>query len=191
VSLAYGWLNGQSLQLSFEPGQLGEPHGSRLAFLLLIRRLATIVRLWGRCDANHVSHVEFVYPKIPKSTRLQNGGAMRYLLLVLTTLFAFDVSSARADPIPIFHVTAATMAMRPNVSGDNISFEFTGPGVDIRGTGGMGCFAWCSGAPIPLGTSTRLTPISIANFDRAIVGGVIYAPRLPSRCRRSSTIRAV
>jgi hypothetical protein len=101
---------------------------------------------------------------------------MRYLLLVLTTLFAIDVSSARADPIATFHVTDATMFMRPNVSGDNISFEFTGPGVDISGTGGMGCFAWCSGAPIPLGAGIGLTPISIANFDRALVGGINYDP---------------
>jgi hypothetical protein len=101
---------------------------------------------------------------------------MRYLLLALTTLFAIDVSSAHADQIPIFHVTDATMFMRPNVSGDNISFEFTGPGVDISGTGGMGCFAWCSGAPIPLGTGTGLSPISITNFDRALVGGIIYEP---------------
>jgi len=101
---------------------------------------------------------------------------MRYLLLALTTLFAIDVSSARADSIAIFHVTEATMFMRPNVSGDNISFDFTGPGVDISGTGGMGCFAWCSGAPIPLGAGIGLTPISIANFDRALVGGVNYDP---------------
>jgi PEP-CTERM motif-containing protein len=101
---------------------------------------------------------------------------MRYLLLVLTTLFAIDVSSARADPIATFHVTDATMFMRPNVSGDNISFEFTGPGVDISGTGGMGCFAWCSGAPIPLGAGIGLTLISIANFDRALVGGINYDP---------------
>ena len=101
---------------------------------------------------------------------------MRYLLLVLTTLLAIDVSSARADPIPTFHVTDATMFMRPNVSGDNLSFEFTGSGVDISGTGGMGCFAWCSGAPIPLGAGTGLTQIFIANFDRALVGGVIYEP---------------
>jgi hypothetical protein len=103
-------------------------------------------------------------------------GAMRYLLLVLATLLVIHVSSARADPIPIFHVTNATMFMRPNVSGDNISFEFTGPGVAISGTGGMGCFAWCSGAPIPVGTGTGLTPIFIANFDRALVGGLSYEP---------------
>lgn len=101
---------------------------------------------------------------------------MKDLLLVLATLFAIDVSSTRADPIPTFHVTDATMFMRPNVSGDNISFRFIGPGVDVSGTGGMGCFAWCSGAPIPLGSGTGLSQIFIADFDRALVGGVIYEP---------------
>jgi hypothetical protein len=125
---------------------------------------------------NHLSHLEFVYPKVPQSTRFYDAGAMKYLLVVLTTLFAIDVSSARADPISTFQVTDATMFMRPNISGDNISFEFTGPGVDISGNGGMGCFAWCSGAPIPLGAGTGLTPISITNFNRALVGGISYDP---------------
>ena len=101
---------------------------------------------------------------------------MKYLLLVLTTLFAMNVPAAHADPIPLFHVTNATMFMRPNVSGDHISFEFTGPGVDISGTGGMGCFQWCSGAPIAPGAGTPLSQIFITNFSRALVGGILYDP---------------
>ncbi len=101
---------------------------------------------------------------------------MKHLLLVLTTLFVMGVSSARADPIAIFHVTNATMVMRPNVSGDHITFQFTGPGLDISGTGGMVCFEWCSGAPVPLTTATRLGPIFISNFRRVLVGGIVYDP---------------
>ena len=95
---------------------------------------------------------------------------------MLATLFAIDVSSAHAEPIPIYHVTDATMFMRPNVARDHISFAFTGPGVDIRGNGGMGCVAWCSGSPIPPGVTIQLTQIFISNFNRAVVGGVTYDP---------------
>jgi len=121
-----------------------------------------------------MSHIGHSFSQ-SKSTRFQYAGTINYLL-VATTLFALNVSSARADPIQTFHVTNAEMFMRPNVTGDHISFEFTGPGVDIRGTGGMACFTWCSGAPIPLGTGTPLTSIFVTNFNRALVGGITYEP---------------
>jgi len=98
------------------------------------------------------------------------------MLVALAALFVIDVSSAHGDPIPTFQVTDAKMFMRPNVAGDNLSFAFTGPGVDIIGIGGMGCFAWCSSAPVPLGAETELSQIFISNFTRAVVGGVIYEP---------------
>jgi len=101
---------------------------------------------------------------------------MTRLLLLLATLFVVDVSSVHAEPISMFQVTEATMFMRPNVAGDSISFAFTGPGVDVRGVGGMGCFAWCSGAPVPVGIDFDLTQIFISNFATAIVGGVAYNP---------------
>ena len=101
---------------------------------------------------------------------------MKYLPLVLAALLTMDVSPARAEPISIFHVTTATMSMRPNVSGSHISFQFTGPGLDISGTGGMPCFEWCSGAPIPLTAGTRLGPIFISNFRRVVMGGIVYEP---------------
>jgi hypothetical protein len=53
---------------------------------------------------------------------------MRYVLLVLAAALARDVSTARADPIPIFRVVDATMIMNPNVAGDHIAFAFTGLG---------------------------------------------------------------
>jgi hypothetical protein len=104
------------------------------------------------------------------------GGTMPYVLLVLVTLFALDVSPARADPIATFPVMDATMFMTPNVVGDNISFTFTGPGMDVRGIGGMACFAWCTGNPIPPGVDTNLTQIFISNFTKAVLGGVTYDP---------------
>jgi len=64
---------------------------------------------------DRVSHVELVDLKIPKSIRPQNAGkSMAYFLLMLVALFAGDVSSAYADPIPTFHVTDATMQMFRN-----------------------------------------------------------------------------
>jgi hypothetical protein len=49
-------------------------------------------------------------------------------------------------------------------------------GLDIEGIGGMGCFDWCSGAPIPAGTPINLTQIFLSTFTRAVVGGVSYDP---------------
>jgi hypothetical protein len=101
---------------------------------------------------------------------------MRYLLLFLAALFAFDVSLAHADPISVA-VNNATMFMGPNFGGgDHISFKFTGIGVDIEGIGGMACFDWCTGRPIPPGTPISLTQIFVSNFTRAVVGGVSYDP---------------
>ena len=102
---------------------------------------------------------------------------MRYVLLAMATLFVLDGPSAHAVPIPIYHVTDATMVMGPNQGGgDNVLFTFTGPGVDIFGRGGMGCFSgsveWCSGSPIPPGTPTPLTQIFVDNYIRSVVGGV-------------------
>ena len=102
---------------------------------------------------------------------------MRYLLLAIATLFVLDGSSAHAVPIPTYDVTNATMLMSANQgAGDNIRFTFTGPGVDIDGIGGMGCFfggvEWCSGSPIPPGTPTPLTQIFVANYIKSVVGGV-------------------
>jgi PEP-CTERM motif-containing protein len=101
---------------------------------------------------------------------------MRYVLLVLATLFAIDVSSARADPLAIFQVTDATMFMVPNRGDGNLRFRFTGPGLDVEGFGGMACFSWCSGDAIPLDGPTPLAQIFVGNFGKAVLGGVDYSP---------------
>jgi hypothetical protein len=101
---------------------------------------------------------------------------MRYVLLVLATLFALDVSSARAEPLAIFQVTQATMSMLPNRGDGNLRFTFTAPGLDIEGFGGMACASWCSGDPIPLDGPTDLAQIFVGNFTKAVLGGVAYSP---------------
>jgi len=104
---------------------------------------------------------------------------MRYVLLVLASLFAFDVAAVRADPIPVFHVLNATMFMGPNQgAGDNVLFTFTGPGVDIEGRGGMGCFSWCDGTPIPPHHGAQLTQIFVDGYGKAVLGGVAFYPNL-------------
>jgi hypothetical protein len=97
---------------------------------------------------------------------------MRYVLLLLATLFAIDVSSARADPLAIFEVTHATMFMLPNGGDGNLRFTFTGPGLDVEGSGGMACSSWCSGAVIPLDGPTNPAQIFLGNFSKAVLGGV-------------------
>jgi hypothetical protein len=99
---------------------------------------------------------------------------VRYLLVVLAALF-LNAFPAHADPISA-SVDHATMLMGPNIAGDNISFTFTGIGVDIEGTGGMACFDWCTGEPIPVGTPINLTQVFVSSFTRTVVGGVSYDP---------------
>jgi hypothetical protein len=115
---------------------------------------------------------------------LYEAEIMRFVLLVVTALLALDVSSARADPIPTFRVTDATMLMRPNIGGigDALTFEFTGPGTDIKGFGGMaGCFEWCDGDPIPQGVGITLNQIAVSNFTKAVLGGQTYDPNFFSQ----------
>jgi hypothetical protein len=114
---------------------------------------------------------------MPIVSHIWNSSTRKFPLLMLAALFVIGASSAQADPIPTFDITDAMMFMRPNVAGDHVSFEFTGPGVDIRGVGGMdNCFSWCSGDPIPPGTSVQLNHISVTNFTMAVVGGVAHDP---------------
>ena len=102
---------------------------------------------------------------------------MRYVLLVLATLFVIDVASARADPIVTLQVTQATMFMGPSHGdSDNVRFTFTGPGLDVEGFGGMACFSWCTGAAIPLDVPMDPAQIFLAGFTKAVLGGVGYSP---------------
>lgn len=100
---------------------------------------------------------------------------MRYVLLVLATVFAIDVSSARADPILTFQVTDASMSMTPNRGDGNVRFTFIGPGLDIEGFGGMACSSWCSGTAIPLDAPTDTSQIFVGNFSKVVLGGVAFS----------------
>jgi hypothetical protein len=103
---------------------------------------------------------------------------MNSVRLAIAIMLTVAVSSAHADPIPIFHVTRATMNMGPNTSGDNLTFVFTGPGVEVSGIGGMGCFDWCTGQPIPVDTAITTSQIFLSNLVALTVGGVDFSPFL-------------
>ncbi len=60
-----------------------------------------------------------------------------------------------ADSVPL-NLTGASIVIFPNLSGDNTSFAFIGPGVSISGSGSAVCDAWCNGQLLPPGS--RLSP---------------------------------
>lgn len=103
---------------------------------------------------------------------------MNYLrLTIIAILFAVTAQFSHANSIPTFQVTQVTMIMGPNDgSGDNVGFSLTGPGVTITGTGGMGCFSWCSGAPIPSTSVAGPSEIFISSFNTVILGGQAFDP---------------
>ena len=101
---------------------------------------------------------------------------MNYLRLSIVLLLAAFAQQSYADSIQTFHITQVLMTMYPNDgSGDNIGFTFTGPGVMITGTAGMGCFDWCStqGTYTPIGSTTE---IFLSYFSSVKLGGVSYDP---------------
>jgi hypothetical protein len=104
---------------------------------------------------------------------------MNCLRLAIAILFAFCAQCSYADSIPTFHITEASMIMGPNDGeGDNVRFILTGPGVNITGVGGMACFDWCSGQPVPGDTVIFTTQIFITQFFSATIGGIKYNPDL-------------
>jgi hypothetical protein len=101
---------------------------------------------------------------------------MNYLRLAIAILFAVCVQCSYADSIPLFYVTQATMFMGPNEGGgDNVSFSFTGPGLNITGFGGMNCIEWCS-LPIPDPSIAQPSQIFISAFDTVTINGKSYDP---------------
>lgn len=81
-----------------------------------------------------------------------------------------------ADTISNFTITQITVWVSPNPgSGDNVGFSLIGPGTNISGTGGIGCFSWCSSNPVPPGdVFPDIGQIFISNFNNAMVGGKNY-----------------
>jgi len=101
---------------------------------------------------------------------------MRFIRLIVGIVLVGTASSAYADPIPTYQVTLATMHMVPNAVGDNITFRFTGPGVEITGEAGMGCLDWCTGQPIPLDTPVVTSQIFLENLNTLTLGGTGFSP---------------
>lgn len=100
---------------------------------------------------------------------------MKYLRLAFAILLAAFAQCVYADSIPTFYVTQVTMFLSPNDgSGDNVTFFFTGPGVNITGGGGMGCY-WClAGVPISDPNVAQTSQIFFGGFGTFILGGVSY-----------------
>ena len=113
----------------------------------------------------------YFHTKLPPRV---TGESMKYLRLAAVIFLLSSTTVCLADSIPTFYITQVTMHMSPNNgSGDNISFVLTGPGVRITGTGGMGCFDWCSG-PIPDPNIAGPSMVFISNFDSVTLGGIVY-----------------
>jgi len=86
---------------------------------------------------------------------------------------------AYADTISNFTITQITVLVGPNDgSGDNVDFTLMSPDTNITGSGGIGCFSWCS--PFNPVSSGQVFPdigqIFISNFNNAMVGGKNYDP---------------
>jgi len=98
---------------------------------------------------------------------------MNYLRLAIAILLLAFAQCSYADSILTLHITEATMSMGPNDgSGDNIGFTFTGPGIKIFGTAGMGCFDWCTGQPVPPDTIAFTSEIFLSGFPDVLFHGV-------------------
>lgn len=100
---------------------------------------------------------------------------MNYLRLALVAiLLGASAHCAFADSIPTYYITHVVMFMGPNDgSGDNVSFTFTGPGLNIVGYGGMACFDWCSG-PISDPSIAATGQIFIGAFGIVTINGKTY-----------------
>jgi len=116
---------------------------------------------------------------------------MRFIRLIVGIVLVGTASSAYADPIPTYQVTLATMHMVPNAVGDNITFRFTGPGVEITGEAGMGCLDWCTGQPIPLDTPVVTSQIFLENLNTLTLGAPVSLPSPLSWDLLSSTAPVV
>ena len=84
-----------------------------------------------------------------------------------------------ADSIANFNITQATMFVGVNNgTGDNIFFDLTGPGTNISGDTGAGCFDWCSFNTFLPGDalSPGIGQLSVSLFHSAMIGGNTYDP---------------
>jgi hypothetical protein len=102
---------------------------------------------------------------------------MKRLLCVVAMVFVVLGPYVYADGIPSIstNITYVTVSMGPNDgSGDNASFTMIGPGTEITGVAGMGCWSWCSGDFT--NNPVDLSQLFIGPFTSATVNGVNYDP---------------
>lgn len=104
---------------------------------------------------------------------------MKNFLWVTAVVLAALPQCAYANSIPSFNIAQVTIFVGINGgSGDNIFFALTGPGTNISGDSGAGCFDWCSfnnfspGDVPPLG----IGEMAVSLFHTAMIGGNTYDP---------------
>jgi hypothetical protein len=103
---------------------------------------------------------------------------MKRFLGAVMMLFVVFAPRAYADGIPIFGVTQAIISLSTNVGGDNETFSFTGPLINING-GGTAVCDWCLPFDFSLSPGSSLNPsIGLVTFDNtygtARIGGQTF-----------------
>jgi hypothetical protein len=102
---------------------------------------------------------------------------MKRFLWVVMMLFLVFAPCAYADGIPIFGVTQAIVSFVNIGEGDNDSFSFTGPLINVGGGGTAYC-DWCSFGNFSLTPGSSLTPNIGLIFDNtngtATIGGQTF-----------------
>jgi hypothetical protein len=94
------------------------------------------------------------------------GVVMKRFLWVVMMLFVVFGPCAYADGIPIFNVTQAIIPFVTNGAGDNDTFSFAGPLININGGGTTQC-DWCMYSDFSLTPGSSLNPsIGRLIFDK-------------------------
>jgi hypothetical protein len=104
---------------------------------------------------------------------------MKRFQWAIAMLLAVVAQCAYADSIPTFNITQVTVSVGiNNGSGENIFFSLTGPGTNISGDAGIGCFDWCSFNNFSPGDSLspNVGQMFISLFHSALLGGITYNP---------------
>jgi hypothetical protein len=102
---------------------------------------------------------------------------MKRFLWVVMMLFVVFAPCAYADGVPIFGVTQANISFVTNAGGDNASFSFTGPLINLGGGGTAQC-DWCSFGNFSLTPGSSLNPsiglINTSTNGTATIGGQTF-----------------
>jgi hypothetical protein len=101
---------------------------------------------------------------------------VKHIRLLGVLAFVVSAPCAYADSIPILdiNITYATASLGPD---GGVSFALIGPGTNITGFGGMGCYAWCLQA-IPDLSSVSTSQVFVGGFLSVTIAGTSYNPDL-------------